>query len=69
VATAAGNVLWKTGAASFDLLMEGERVTVTNISGASSPQTFTVTRSVNGIVKAHAAGLAVSLFRPALAGL
>lgn len=69
VAIAAGNSLWKTGAVNFDLLMEGERVTVTNVSGASSPQTFTVTRSVNGIVKAHAAGLPINLFRPALAGL
>lgn len=69
VATTTGNALWITGAVSFDLLVEGERVTVTNISGTSSPQTFTVTRSVNGIVKAHAAGVAVGLFRPTLVGL
>jgi hypothetical protein len=36
---------------------------VTAISGASSPQTFTVTRSVNGVVKSQAAATAVQLFR------
>jgi hypothetical protein len=35
------------------------------VSGASSPQTFTVTRSVNGVVKAQLAGAAISLFAPA----
>jgi hypothetical protein len=38
-------------------------MTVTNISGLSSPQTFTVTRSTNGVVKAQAAGAAVVLQR------
>jgi hypothetical protein len=42
----------------------GERVTVTNITGASSPQTFTVTRSVNGVIKAHSAGAEVHLWSP-----
>lgn len=58
VATATGP-LWITGVVNFDLRVGGiagaggERVTVTNISGASSPQTFTVTRSVNGVVRSH----------------
>jgi hypothetical protein len=39
-------------------------MTVTNITGATSPQTFTVTRSVNGITKSHSAGAAVQLFAP-----
>jgi hypothetical protein len=56
VATSSGP-LWTIAAADFpfDLRCEGERVTVTNITGVASPQTFTVTRSVNGIVKAHTA--------------
>lgn len=36
----------------FDVWQSGERMTVTAITGATSPQTLTVTRSVNGVVKA-----------------
>lgn len=47
--------LWTTAAGDlpFDLYVRGERMTVTAISGSSSPQTFTVTRDVNGINLAH----------------
>ncbi|WP_432182029.1 hypothetical protein [Streptomyces sp. NBC_00063] len=38
-------------------------------AGSSDPQVFTVTRSVNGVVKSHAAGTAVSLAHPAIASL
>lgn len=69
VAIAAGHSLWVTGAVTFDIVVEGERVSVTNISGASTPQTFTVVRSVNGVVKTHPAGAVVRLFRPALLSL
>lgn len=64
VATIAGEALWTTDAAAFplDVAVAGERVTVTNITGASSPQTFTVTRSVNGVVKAQASGADVRLW-------
>ncbi|MEU3161963.1 hypothetical protein ACPCAJ_21000 [Streptomyces griseoincarnatus] len=48
----------------FDVVVGGELMTVTGISGASSPQTFTVTRSVNGIVKEHAAGASVRVHQP-----
>lgn len=48
----------------FDVMVGGERMTVTAITGTSSPQTFTVTRSVNGIVKAQTAGTSVRLFTP-----
>ncbi|MFI2437398.1 hypothetical protein [Streptomyces sp. NPDC018693] len=48
----------------FDILVGGERMTVTDISGTTSPQTFTVTRSVNGAVLAHSAGDEVTLFQP-----
>ncbi|MER6832714.1 hypothetical protein ABT320_01770 [Streptomyces cellulosae] len=63
VATASGP-LWVFETA-FDIRVGGEVMTVTGISGASSPQTFTVTRSVNGISKAHASGAAVELVIPA----
>jgi hypothetical protein len=48
----------------FGATCEGEDVTVTAITGSSSPQTFTVTRSVNGVVKAHSAGADLSLTDP-----
>lgn len=62
-----GSTLWTTDSAAFpfDVMVGGERMTVTAITGASSPQTFTVTRSVNSVVKAHAAGTAVQLADPA----
>jgi len=65
VASAANTALWTVDAAAFpvDVNIGGEKVTVTNITGASSPQTFTVTRSVNGVVKTHAAGEQVRLWK------
>jgi hypothetical protein len=58
--------LWTTTAADFpfDVTAGGEVVTVTAISGASSPQTFTVIRAVNGIQKSHPAGTQVALATP-----
>ncbi|MFE7754327.1 hypothetical protein [Streptomyces sp. NPDC057429] len=58
--------LWTTAAGDMPiaLMVGGEAVSVTAISGTSSPQTFTVVRSQNGIVKSHAAGTAISLARP-----
>lgn len=65
VATAAGNSLWTTTAGEFpfDINVAGERMTVTNITGAASPQTFTVTRSVNGVSKAQSSGAQVRLWK------
>lgn len=59
--------LWTTDSAEWtegsngplDIVVGGEVMRVTNIAGASSPQTFTVTRAVNGIEKAHTAGTEV----------
>lgn len=70
VATTLGPV-WSADDADdgFDIDIGGERMTVTDISGAASPQTFTVTRSVNGIVKSHSAGAAVRLWRPTIRAL
>ena len=74
VAVTAGP-LWITSAAfpthfPLDVMLGGERVRVSAISGGSSPQTFTISqRSVNGIVKSHLAGAPLSLadpMRPAL---
>lgn len=48
----------------FDIRVAGEVMTVTDISGTSSPQTATVTRSVNGVVKTHSAGETVRLASP-----
>ncbi|MBL1100151.1 hypothetical protein [Streptomyces coffeae] len=70
VAVTAGP-LWPTGGAYLpvDVMLGGERVAITAVSGTSSPQTFTVVRSVNGITKSHAAGTALSLAAPAIAAL
>jgi len=54
---------WSTTATPYDWLVAGERVTVTAITGAS-PQVATVTRSVNGVIKAHADDTEVRLFDP-----
>jgi len=64
VASVSGT-LWTIADGSFDIMVEGERMTVTNVVGGSSPQTFTVTRSVNGIVKTHNDCAAIVLFSPA----
>jgi hypothetical protein len=68
VATATAPV-WTSANVPFDILVAGERMTVTAISGTSSPQTFTVTRSVNGIVKAHSVGESILLANPMYASL
>lgn len=46
------------------MICEGELITVTNCAGSSAPQTWTVTRSVNGIVRSHAAGAPITLAFP-----
>lgn len=65
------STLWTLNSSDwpFDINCDGERITVTAVSGTSSPQTFTVTRSVNGVVKAHTPGVKVSLFTPYYIGL
>ena len=68
VATDEGKALWLTTATRpgdfpFNVSAGGELMTVTAIVGTTSPQTFTVTRSVNGVVKSHTAGTRLSLSR------
>jgi len=69
-----GGVVWTTDANDWSTSLSGgglyikiggEIMQVTNISGASSPQTFTVVRSINGIVKTHSSGAAVHVAYPA----
>lgn len=66
IATPSGP-LWITTAlvpADFPIpaIVEGETMSITAITGTSSPQTATVVRSVNGIVKAHTAGAVIDLY-------
>lgn len=73
VATPAGP-LWITTASHpaqfpFTITVAGEDITATGITGTSSPQTFAVTRSANGIVKAQIADAAVELAVPAVYAL
>ena len=66
VAIASG-LLWTTAGGDFPLELDvgGARITVTAISGASSPQTFTVSATVvNGVAKTVPAGTKVRLWRP-----
>lgn len=52
-----GDTRWSTDAGDypFDIMINGERMTATACSGTGASQTFTVVRSVNGVVKEHAA--------------
>ncbi|MFF6940473.1 hypothetical protein [Streptomyces lavendulae] len=70
VATPSGP-LWSTSAGDWPISIEigGEVMTVTAVSGSSSPQTMTVTRGVSGFAGAHTAGDAVTLAQPAIAAL
>lgn len=61
---------WRPGSGGWDVVVGGERCTVTNVTtGAASgdgwAQTMTVNRSVNGVVKSHAAGAEVHIYQPA----
>lgn len=63
-----GGTLWTTDALAFplDIMMAGERITISSITGATSPQTFAVSaRSVNGVVKNHSSGTDIRLATPA----
>lgn len=69
VSRATGDGFWDTTAVPFDVIMGGERLTVTAITGTSNPQSFTITRSVNTVVKSHLATESVSLYAPAYVAL
>lgn len=62
-----GGHLWTTLASDFprDIMISGERITISGITGETSPQTATITaRSVNGVVKAHGTNEEVTLVIP-----
>ncbi|MET8864680.1 hypothetical protein ABZW11_17220 [Nonomuraea sp. NPDC004580] len=62
--------LWSTAASGFDVMIGGERMTVSAVGSATgTAQTLTVTRSVNGVVKSHDSGTPVELFLPAIYAL
>jgi len=76
--TSTGGVRWTTdpdhwnpalNGGPLQLAVGGEVMTVTAIAGTGATQTFTVTRSVNGVVKGHAAGTPVHVRYPARVGL
>lgn len=70
VVTASGPI-WTTDPADMplDVVVGGERVTVTDIAGTGTAQTMTVTRSVNGVSKPHSANAPVRLWQPAVRAL
>lgn len=55
---------WTHADGDYDVMIDGERMTVTGVSGSGGSQTLTVTRSVNGVVADHATGVAVRLLEP-----
>lgn len=72
VATSDFSDLWTTSGGHFplDIMVGGERIRLSGISGAASPQTFTISqRSVNGVVKKHNAGAPVHVADPWRLGL
>lgn len=67
VASTTGAYLWTTDATDYplDVMIGGERITISAGSGDTSPQTLTISaRSVNGVVKTHAVGEAITLAEP-----
>ncbi|KUN92029.1 hypothetical protein [Streptomyces caeruleatus] len=48
----------------FDVRTGGEVMRVTACTGTTTSQTFTVTRGINGVTKAHASGQPISLAHP-----
>ena len=70
--TAAGSARWVTAAdlpsgvfTAFDIVIAGEVMSLTNVTGTTNVQTATVIRSVNGVVKDIPAGSVVQLNRVA----
>ncbi len=73
VATSTGEV-WIDSATypsefPFFVMMGGEKINVTAITGTTSPQTFTVDRGVNAITKSQVAGEDIRLFQPMIIAL
>ncbi len=67
--TPPGRARWAdsaTFAADFpmDIVVNGEVMRLTAVTGTTSPQTGTVVRSINGVVKSHTAGSLVRIANP-----
>lgn len=65
---------WVHEGTDYDVLVGGERMTVTAVGAATGTfparkQTLTVVRSVNGVVKTHPAGARVEFFHKSYIGL
>lgn len=60
--TVTDSCLWSTTAEPYDVVIDGDVMTATAVTGSSSPQTFTVVRSVGA--RAHAAGAEVHIRKP-----
>ncbi|WP_223772951.1 hypothetical protein [Streptomyces sp. 135] len=62
---------WTTSVVDMPIPIEvgGEVMSVTAVSGTTSPQAFTVVRSVNGVTKPHQAGASIRLAFPAVVPL
>jgi hypothetical protein len=61
----AGGETWKTGAVTLTIEIDGEWISISNVSG-TGPYTLTVSaRSVNNVVKAHDSGAVITFARPA----
>lgn len=79
VTSTTANGPWVTGntitnPTDFPLLVNvgGEQIRVSEITGGTSPQTFTVDtggRAVNGVTKSHSAGAEVDVWNPAIVPL
>lgn len=72
VAIASGKAFWTTTSGHYplDLIVGGERMTASACTSPSGQnQTFTVTRSVNNVVKTHSTGAQVRLADPNRWGL
>jgi hypothetical protein len=70
LASTAENGVWGTDAADFplDIRVGGERITLSAISGTTSPQTATISaRGVNGVQREWPAGSEVDVWYPAIA--
>jgi hypothetical protein len=55
---------WTHADGDFEVVVTGEVMLVTGVSGSVPNQTLTVTRSRNGVVKAHSVGEVVDLAEP-----
>lgn len=61
--------IWSHADGDFDVLIGGERMICTAVSGSGPSQTLTLTRSVNGVVKTHSTGAEVRLADPTVYAL